>query len=130
MSWGLASRGWQKQRPWRPPAEPPKSEWGPWWLEVLLGASLVAAVIVLIRSQGNDYLGECSFQTGYEPEVGFMRTAPALLVLVGVIETIIAASVRAGRSISRVVFEGLLVTGLSIVSLLVVATEIGRHLCD
>jgi hypothetical protein len=81
MSWGVGLERLAKQRPWRPLGEPPESDWLPWWLEVALGASLVVAVIVLIRSRGNDHLGECSFQTGYEPEVGLTGAAPALLVL-------------------------------------------------
>jgi hypothetical protein len=59
-----------------------------------------------------------------------MGTAPSLLVLVGIIEIIIAASVRGDRSIRRFVVGGLLVCGLSIISIAEVTTKIGDHLCD
>jgi hypothetical protein len=87
-------------------------------------------MFVLIRAFGDDYLGECSFQTGYEPEVGFMGIAPALLLLVGVGEMLVAFSVRVDRANHRFVAGGLFVCALSVISFLEVMSNIGRHLCD
>jgi hypothetical protein len=59
-----------------------------------------------------------------------MGSAAALLVLVGIIEITVAASVRADRSIRRFVVGGLLVSGLSIISIAEGTTKISNHLRD
>jgi hypothetical protein len=97
---------------------------------VSLWASLAFAVVVVVVSATETYIGDCSGQTGYRPEVGSMEVLPAVVLVVGILLILVAAGVRGNRPIARFVAVGLFVCVLSVVSFFEVESNIGHHLCD
>jgi hypothetical protein len=110
--------------------------WWAWLREAIYGLSLLVAVVLLAVSIGGDYLGtECSYETGYHPEVGFIGAAPLGLVWLGLIELIIAAVCGLAHAWPRHVairlgLVGFLVMALSVTAFAEVGITAMNHSCD
>jgi hypothetical protein len=64
---------------------------------VKTGAFIVSFVLALFQflySLTDDYLGDCSFDTGYEPEAGIMGVVPVVMLGLGLFEIVVPVSLR------------------------------------
>lgn len=95
-----------------------------------LWGSVGSALIVLLIAASGVYLGDCSYETGYMPQVGLMWFVPGLLLAVGAVEAAVAAAIRGNNPVGRYVVGGLAVCALSVMSYVFILDNVGDHLCD
>jgi hypothetical protein len=96
------------------------------WLfyAVSLGLAVGLPVFALV----GDYLGECSFDTGYESRTGVMGLAPVLVMAIGAAG--VAIPVRRWRKPGLAVGLGTIIVVLGAIALVAVQYVQYQHPCD
>ena len=102
----------------------------PSWLTGAFIISLVIALFQFLYSLTEDYLGECSFDTGYEPDAGIMGIVPVVMIGLGLFEIVVPASLQRRDNKRHLYVLGAAVAVFGLAAWIAVGYAKYRHACD